>query len=51
MGAPFRFVEKTAAGTLTLDCVVTDCEENALLAFRMIAGNMMLDRLKSLPEA
>lgn len=41
VGAPFRFVEKTAAGTAKLDCVVTEWVENELLAFRMISGNMM----------
>jgi len=41
VGAPFRFVEKTAAGTVRLDCVVTEWVEDELFAFRMISGTMM----------
>jgi uncharacterized protein YndB with AHSA1/START domain len=43
VGAPFRFEEQVALGTMKLDCVVTEWVENEVFAFRMTSGNMMKD--------
>jgi uncharacterized protein YndB with AHSA1/START domain len=39
--APFYYEEKTGAGTIKLNCVVTEWNENAHIAFKMTSGNMM----------
>jgi uncharacterized protein YndB with AHSA1/START domain len=41
VGAPFYFEEKTTGGTIKLDCVVTEWEENKRFAFKMTSGNML----------
>ena len=43
VGAPFRFEQKAAAGTLELNCAVTEWVENEVFAFRMTSGNIMKD--------
>ena len=41
VGAPFYYEEKTGAGLIKLNCVVTEWEEKKKIAFKMISGNMM----------
>ena len=41
VGAPLYFEEKTTAGLIKLNCVVTEWKENKQFSFKMNSGNMM----------
>jgi hypothetical protein len=41
VGAPFYYEEKTTAGLIKLNCVITEWEENKKVAFKMTSGNML----------